>query len=165
MPAFVLSSPSSIIESRFTRRARLERALLLVDALAELPISSWVDIGRLLLAEHDGLATRVTARAALDAVIADRPLRVAAWYALDALETAVFLARRGGLRRSFAERQALDAACDAAQDAALALLALPRLAAADFDVLCRPFAQHVRIGPLGRKPPAGRYERMSQVSS
>jgi len=165
MPAFVLRSPSSIIESRFARRTRLDRALLFVDALAALPRSCWVDIGRVLLADHAGLAPRVTAAAAVDAVIAARRFRVAAWYVRDALETAVFLARRGGARVSTTDRQAFDAARDAAEDAALALLAFPRLCARDVDVLCGPFAQHVRVGPLGSKLPAGRCERSSRASS
>lgn len=165
MSAFVLTSPSSIIEARFVRRTRLERALPFVDALAALPLSSWLDIGRLLLADHEGLAARVTAWAALDAILADHQLRVAGWYVRDALETAMFFARRGGAPRSLADRQAFDAALDAAEDAALALLAFPRLGARDLDVLCGPFAQHVRVGPLGGDPPASRYERMSQLSS
>jgi hypothetical protein len=151
MPAFVLSSPSSIIESRFARRAPLQRALLFVDALAAVPASSWVDIGRSLLADHEGLPNRVTAWAALNAIIADRQLRIATWYVRDALKTGVFLARRSGRLHSLADRRAFYAACDAAEDCALAYLALPRLAAADFDALCRPFAQHVRVGLLGGK--------------
>ena len=164
MTAFVPSSPW-IIESRFARRIPLESALRFIDALAALPISSWMDIGRSLVADDEGLANRVAAWVALDAIIADRGLRVGAWYVRDALETAVFLARRGDPLRSAADRQAFDAARNAAEDVALAWLAFPRLAVPDFETLCRPFAQHVRIGPLGGKPPAGQYERLRRASS
>jgi len=166
MLAFVLTSTAPLARLRYERRVRLERVLRFIDALAEMPASSWLDIGRSALADGDQWAARSTARPILDAIAAERKLDVAVWYVCDALDTAVFLARRRGTRCTRAERRLFDAAYEAAEDAALAILAQPYLSAAAFTALFAPFADRIDNGPHGTKAPAGRSDgRLREVNS
>jgi len=137
-----------------------------IDVLADLPTSSWLDIGRSALADTSQLTARSTARAILDAIAAEHKLAVAVWYVCDALDTAAFVARRRGARYTRAERRLFDAAYEAAEDAALAILVQPYLPAAAFTALCAPFADRNDNGPLGAKAPAGRSDgRVREVNS
>lgn len=114
-----------------------------VARLAQLPASEWVEVGRALAANREGLVARSTARATLDATIANRGLSMAAWSVRDAVETAACLAGHAARRWSPADRRFLAHARDAAEGAALALLARDYLTAKDCDLLYAPFAAYI----------------------
>ena len=121
---------------------------MFADWLAELPLASWLDIGRALAADRDQRSARCTAWAILDAAIADRGLCVAAWYVRDAVDTSALLALGGDCHGSLSERRTFAIAHRAAEEAALALLACEQLPANDFAVLYEPFARlRTRVTP------------------
>lgn len=113
---------------------------LFADRLAELPHDEWLDVGRREMANAANAAHRATAFAILEATISTQGLGIAAWYARDAIETAVFLATNGQPQWRTDERRAIAVAHAAAEDAALALLARDALAPTDFAPLFAPFA-------------------------
>jgi hypothetical protein len=114
-----------------------------VDGLGVLTLEEWLDIGRVILADRDGLSSRVTAWVILEATIADRRLDVAAWYVRDAVETMAYLARRTApLSRS--ERRLFMAAHGGAEEAALAVMAREHMAVLDFEALVAPFRRLVQ---------------------
>lgn len=121
----------------------LDRVNAFVDRLAELPVATWLEIGRTLAGDLEAQAARSTARAILDATLADRELGLAAWYAKDAVETSAFLASHSAGRLSSADRRAFAGAHGAAEVAALALLAEDHLSAEDFTALYFPFADDI----------------------
>jgi len=133
----------------------LERAHSFIDTLAELPPSSWLEVGRSLLADRDGRATRDVAWSALERVIREHQLEVSAWNVRDAVETVAFLVTPSHARLSRAERRSSDAARQAAEDAAAAMLARPYLDVADFETLCAPFGECPGGAPAGGSSPAG----------
>jgi hypothetical protein len=141
-----LPLPQQVAELASREAPTLDRVNAFVDRLAELPLTAWLEIGRSLAVDADFQAARSTARAILDATIADRELSIAAWYAKDAVETSAFLASHPSGRLSPPERRAFAAAHGAAEVAALALLAEDHLSAADFAVLYLPFADEVPAG-------------------
>lgn len=109
------------------------------DGLAALPLQCWLDVGRDLMANDPIAARRQLAVAVLGATIADRRLAVDAWYARDAVQTAAYLARLGTPAVSVLERRRFSAACAAASEAAVALVARTDLPNDDFALLIAPF--------------------------
>jgi hypothetical protein len=126
--------------------------------LEEMPRAWWLAVGARALAAGAAGATdaaRVRAAGALAAVLGRERLAVDAWLLRDAVETAAQLAacddpapprtrRRPSAPCTDAQRRALAAARAAAEQAALAHLARPWLARADFVALLAPFLAPVR---------------------
>jgi len=154
-----LSSPRATPSAPSTPPRELAAAFL--DRLDDLPRAGWIAVGRRLLADPAGHASRQAAAAALTAAIAEQGLVVAAWRLRDAVETAAQLAsagclphggRRGALAPCTAsERRALEAARLAAERAVLALLVHRWLSAEDYARLVSPFAAE-RLAPVALQP-------------
>lgn len=130
-------------------------AMEFLDRLCALPLTDWITAGELALRMDED-----EARAALDRVVAERHLEVPAWYVRDAVATAIELAwcapdcppdhvpadRRWSLpAHSDVEQRRLDAAREAAERAALALVVRAWLPRAVFDALYAPFAEVVPL--------------------
>ena len=109
------------------------------ERLAALHLDDWLAVAT--ASECDAPA-RSTARAVLDALIANSGLGMQAWSVLDDIETIAHCAFGqswgGALSRRVAER--LRVARSAAAAAALAILARPLLCRDDFELLYQPFA-------------------------
>ncbi len=114
-----------------------------IDALTELPGETWLAIGRAIREHPDRLSELSSARAILDVTIADRHLALSAWHVKDAIETLAFVAGRDLGNISARDRRFFDETHAAAEEAALAVLARPYLADADFAVLYAPFAHQL----------------------
>jgi len=110
-----------------------------IDGLVELPVSSWLTIGRELMADREGLAVRQAAWTDVEEAIAAHSLALAAWEVRDALETAVCLVSRAVQRWSRDERCQFAATHGAADAAALALRASAHVRPDCVRVLCSPF--------------------------
>jgi hypothetical protein len=130
--------------------AALDPVNCFVDALATLPRSEWLEIGKGVMAGLRGNETRAAAWAIVESTLRDRGLMVTAWYARDGVETAAFLATRHTARCSSNERRQMAAAQGAAEQAALALLVRDWLEPAEFELLYEPFAPHVPASSLIR---------------
>lgn len=134
---------SRVVDPIEDHQVVLERIGALLDCLAELPLSVWLEIGRSVVADRTGLESREAARAILDARIVERHLGVPAWYARDAVRTAAFLASQSatGLLRS--DLEIFAASHHAAEGAVLAMIARAHLPTAAFETLCAPFAEQI----------------------
>ena len=142
-PAFAwLPPPSSVVQPSENSEQALDRVTPFIDRLFELRRSEWLAIGRVVLkGRNDGRASRSTSRAILDATIAHRRLETAAWYVRDSIETVGFLARHSAPPLPRSHRRILAAAQVAAEEASLAVLVRECLPAADFQMMCAPFAE------------------------
>lgn len=109
-----------------------------VDRLAELPLISWLTIGRELSADRS-LSVRQAAWIDVETAIAAQRLGMAGWYVRDAIETAICLASRQKSRWSREERCHFASAHGAAEAAALALLARRHVPTESLRALCAPF--------------------------
>lgn len=117
------------------------------DRLAELPLASWLSIGRSLVESASGSSLRATPYAILEATINDRGLAVAAWYVRDAIETSASYVSPPRRRWTARERRCFAAAHAAAEEAALAMLAGAFLPSEDCAALCAPFVE--LVSPVG----------------
>ncbi len=143
MIAFPNSVSSSADIAVLSSGVPLEAVRSFAERLADLPTRAWLEVGHSLLRDPSSHASRATAYALIEATINGRGLAVAAWYACDAIETSASYADRASCwTRS--DRRAFAAAHSAAEDAALALLAAPFVAAADRATLIAPFDRLVR---------------------
>jgi hypothetical protein len=116
----------------------LASAFAFAECVADLPMSTCLSIGASLDADgHD--AERYRCRASVDRAVAERQLRLEAWFAEDAIDSATFHARHGH-RLSRSARRLLARFRDAAESAAIARLVAPSLSAGELRTLCRPFA-------------------------
>lgn len=120
----------------------LETVNAFVDLLVGLPLAAWLDIGRSISSDREGLRARRDAWDQLDTTITAQRLGLSAWYVRDAVETAAFLASRCTPRWSAEERRMFAAAHGAAETAALALLARVHLSAETLGILCAPFESY-----------------------
>ena len=136
-----LPLPECVTALTPSEEPRLAIVNVFVDRLAELPLQEWLDIGRSQLAYPARASQRATAFAILEATIGTHGLGIAAWYARDAVETAVCMATSGVLSWTARDRRAIAAAHGVAEAAALALLARDSLAPTDLAVLLAPFEQ------------------------
>jgi hypothetical protein len=116
-----------------------------IDALAELPLATWLDIGRSLADGRPNSAARDAARASLTTAIHDCELDVAAWYVRDAVETCACLVFSVARTCSTHDRCAFDAARGAANDCALGFLAREGLASESLRALSAPFARAIEL--------------------
>ena len=107
----------------------------LVDRLGTLALHDWPT------APPARVAERATARAVLDAVIADRGLEVVAWYVRDLVETAACLA----CRRAPGDAAMRERAQATVEAAVLARLTEPWLPRADFALLSAPALRRGRV--------------------
>jgi len=115
------------------------------DRLAELPVLSWLTVGRTLIDNPSIYTQRETPYAILEATINDRALAMAGWYVRDAIETSAYYASHSIVTWTSRERRAFAAAHAAAEEAALAILAQEYLNAEDFASLSAPFAGLVSL--------------------
>lgn len=122
-----------------------------VDRLAELPMAAWLTVGRALIADRTGEYARAKAFAILEETIGSHELEVAAWYVRDAVETSAFLASAPMSRWTSEERRAFAAACAAAEEAALALLARDHLPDREFNALYAPLQRYVALDAPARR--------------
>ena len=134
-----LALPREVAELTPNNEPALEIVNAFVDLLAGLPVAAWLDIGRSIASDREGLPVRRDAWNQLDATIADQRLGLSAWYVRDAVETAAFLASGCMSRWTAEERRMFAAAQRAAETAALALLARVHLPAETLGILCAPF--------------------------
>ena len=111
------------------------------DRLAELPVLTWIAVGRSLIESPSMHPLREARCAILEATIGAQNLTVAAWYARDTIETAAHYASGDTTGWTAAHRRTFEAAWAAAETAAIALVARPFLSAEDFSALCAPFAE------------------------
>lgn len=135
-----LPLPSSVRRLDDSDEPALAPVHRFVDALCELPLAHWLRIGRRVAGDQQGVAVRVATRALLDRVLVEQRLGIAAWHVRDAVETVAFLATRTAPPLSRAERRELMTAQDAAEEAALALLAREHLPEAAYETLGRAFS-------------------------
>lgn len=119
-----------------------------LDGLLELPVGSWLAIGRALMAAREGLAVRQAAWSDVEDAIGTHDLALAAWDVRDALESAVYLISRRVPRWSREERCQFAAAHGAAEAAALALLAREHVRPEVVRILCSHFAPLVKLFAL-----------------
>lgn len=129
-------SPSRGDERDECKEDAIQRVIPFIERSAEYPVSAWLKFGEAAVADEPDRASRSTARAILDATIADRRMAVAAWLVRDAVDTAAFLVRHSARDISRLNRRHLVAAQQAIEEAALAMLAQRHLSRADVEVLC-----------------------------
>jgi len=116
-----------------------------IDALVDLPLESWLAIGRDLVADRNGLSVRQDAWADVEAAITRRDLGMTVWSVRDALDTAAFLASRHASGWSREKRCAFAAAHGAAEAAALSVLVRADIPAESLRALCGPFATSLEL--------------------
>jgi hypothetical protein len=112
-----------------------------VERLGDLPLESWLAIGRAVTASRSA-ASYSGAWPAVEQAIARQDLGLAAWHIRDDIETLVYLVSHAGELVSRADRSVFAAAHGAAEDAALALLVRDHVSADKVDRLCAPFASY-----------------------
>ena len=128
--------------------AELDGVSEFLDDLVELPVVSWLTIGRELMADRQGLAVRQAAWSDVEEAIAAHDHALDAWHVRDALETIVCLVSRPVPQWSRDERCQFAATHGAADAAALALRARAHVRPDIVRVLCSPFARFVTFSSL-----------------
>jgi len=116
--------------------AALERWL---DGLWSLPFDHWLDVGRAYARDASRQQRQVTARALLNAIVADRRIELTAWFIHDMVKTAAHPASTAASRAHRSEQRDFATARSAADWAALAIATQTWLPRVDRDVLCAPF--------------------------
>jgi hypothetical protein len=134
-----LPLPPQVAELAANDEPPLAAVNAFADRLADLPLSSWLAVGKSLVDNPTAYAHRATPFAILEATINDRGLAVAAWYVRDAIDTSAHYASHTTTRWTSRDRRAFAAAHAVAEETALALLARPHLSADDYSALCAPF--------------------------
>ena len=114
-----------------------------LDGLLELPVASWLRIGRELMADREGLTVRRAAWSELEEAIGMNDLTLAAWNTRDSLDTVVCLVSRTMPRWSRDERCQFAAAHGAAEAVALALRTRAYVRPEVVRALYSPFAAFV----------------------
>lgn len=138
MAVVALPPPSRGVAAR--TETDLDGVTAFLDGLFELPLASWLAIGRALIADRQGLAVRQAAWSDVEDAIGTYNLAVAAWHVRDALETVVGLVSRPVPGWSRDERCQFAAAHGAGEAAALALRARAHVRHDIVRILCSPFA-------------------------
>ena len=131
----------------------LALAKAFVDGLGDLPLESWLAIGRAAMVNRGGPAY-AGAWSAVEHAIANQNLALAAWHIRDEIETLAYLASHSGVPIWRSDRAAFAAAHGAVEDAALALLVRDYLSADDVDRLCAPFAGYASFDSRFASVPA-----------
>jgi hypothetical protein len=124
-----------------TQEPALALAKAFVDGLCDLPLESWLAIGRAAMVNR-GSDAYAGAWSAVEHAIAQQNLALAAWHIRDEIETLAYLACHSGVPVWRSDRPAFAAAHGAVEDAALALLVRDYVSVADVDRLCAPFASY-----------------------
>jgi hypothetical protein len=119
-----------------------------LDALAEWPLDRWIAVGRACARDVSGHQQSVTARALLEAIVADQQLELTAWFIGDMVKTAAYSAATAASRASQSVRRDFAIARLAADWAALAIATQTWLPRADRDALCAPFDEVLANGAL-----------------
>ena len=145
----LLPLPPTVAEQTPTTLPALDVVNQFVDRLLDLPLSTWLAIGRDLMADRDALAVRQRAWTELESAIASAGLGILAWYTRDAVETVVCLVSRDRACWSREDRCRCAATHGAAEAAALGLLGRAHISADTLRVLCAPFAREIEL-PLAR---------------
>jgi hypothetical protein len=122
-----------------------------IEHLCDLPLESWLAVGRAVIASRDE-AAYANAWRAVQQAIAKHDLGLAAWHLRDQIETLAYLASHSGMPLSREDRPVFAAAHGAAEDAALALLASSNVSAANLALLCAPFATQASGVAVKREP-------------
>lgn len=138
-----LPLPQRVTEPAPANGPSLALVNVFVDRLAELPTREWLEVGRNRIADSVNAPERAAAIEVLDVTICAHGLEVAAWYARDAVETSAFLATNRTPRWTTTERRIVAAAHEAAETAALALLAHHLLGPEQLATLLAPFERAV----------------------
>jgi hypothetical protein len=142
----------------------LAAANAFVEHLAELPLATWLAIGRAATTTDAGSSERAALWERVEDAIVHQRLDLAAWSVRDAVETVVHLTNHAAGRLSRADRRLLAAAHGAVEDAALAILVAECLPWADIAQLCAPFADHVPlIGPRLHEPAVSRGRKAARA--
>ncbi len=125
------------------------RVYAFANQLAALPLAAWYEIGDA-ARRAEATARAATAEAILEAIIADGNLQLEQWEARDLITTAAHLVSRHDRSMTAAQRARFLGARAAAEWAALALLAGPRLPAREMTHFAAPFALHVPLDVVGQ---------------
>ena len=139
LPRAIVSDP------KFAEKPALASVSEFVDSLVEVPLETWLAIGRNLVADRNGLAVRQAGWGKVETAVREGDLGLAAWSVRDALDTVAFLASRHASRWSREERCAFAATQGAAEAAALALLVRARIRDETVRALCAPFADSIEL--------------------
>jgi len=107
--------------------SRGQEAHAFIDRLAELSPGAWLEFGRELALDPVAVARCRQARIALDSILADSALSIAAWRICDAIETLLFLTRRCSGNWTREQRRLAALAHHGAECAALAMLSRDHL--------------------------------------
>jgi hypothetical protein len=144
----VTALPRAVLALSVPAETALDSVSEFLDGLVELPVASWLTIGRALMADREQLAVRQAAWSEVEEAIAAHNLAPAAWEVREALETAVFLVSRPVQCWSREERCQFAATHGAAEAAALALRARAHVRPETARTLCSPFAPFLGFSSL-----------------
>jgi len=133
-----LPLPPNVTQMTEAEEPALAVAKAFIERLCDLPLDSWLAIGRAVVAARSKTAY-ASAWSSVENAIAKRDLGLAAWHVRDDVETVAYLASHSGAPLSRGNRPVFAAAHGAAEDAALALLVQSSISSADLELLCAPF--------------------------
>ncbi len=129
-----------------------------VERLADLPLESWLAVGRAVTG-HRASDAYASAWTAVEQAIAQQKLGFAAWHVRDDIETLAHLTIRSGAPLLRRDRPLFAAAHGAAEDAALALLVREHVSPAHVALLCAAFASQAwldkRLAASSSSEPSG----------
>src|SRR5262249_33673562 len=137
-----LPLPPNVTQMTEAQEPALALANVFIQRLCDLPLHSWLAIGRAVIAARSETAY-ASAWSSVERAIAKRDLGLAAWHVRDDVETIAYLASHSADQLSRSDRPVFAAAHGAAEDAALALLVQSSIASVDLELLCAPFATQV----------------------
>jgi len=120
--------------------SRGQEAHAFIDRLAELSPGAWLEFGRELALDPVAVARCRQARIALDSILADSALSIAAWRICDAVETLAFPTMRCSGKWTREQRRLVALAHHGAECAALALLSRDHLDEASAGALIGRFS-------------------------
>lgn len=144
-----LPLPLPVSQLSAAQEPALSAANAFVERVGDLPLTSWLAIGRAVMGAGVDSADRAASWTSVERAIADHRLELAAWFVRDAVETIAYMASHSAALLSRPDRRVFAAAHGAAEEAALAVLVRRHLLDADFDRVCAPFAER---GPLESAP-------------
>jgi hypothetical protein len=121
-----------------------------LDALAQLPPEHWFAVGRACASDVSGRRRRATARALLEAIVADQRIALTAWFIRDMVQTAAHSAAGAASRARPSARRDFATARSAAAWATLAIATQAWLPCVDRQALCAPFDAVIGNGALRR---------------
>jgi len=133
-----LPLPPNVTQMTEAQEPALALANVFIERLGDLPLDSWLAIGRAVIAARSATAY-ASAWSSVERAIAKHDLGLAAWHVRDDVETIAYLASHSGAPLSRLDRPVFAAAHGAAEDAALALLVHSTIPPADLELICAPF--------------------------